>query len=515
MNNNNNILNYVGITKRISSLSATASMPKFVRGVETQPIQQLQRKFPVHIGNNKSSDDSLWEDIVHPGIEFSGIERLKALLPPETFETISETIRVPKFWSPPEYGGDGIRSFLGDKGRRLLTRNEVQLVGSTDPITQQETIFVSVASYRDVECSPTVESIYARAKYPERIRVAVVDQLELSEDPSCARPKIPCHEYPSQILCRYSHLIDVYQTPAHLMVGPVFARHIAHRMYRGEMYAMQVDAHVRFVQDWDHDIIQQWKSTNNEMAVLSTYMTDIDQSIDPTTQRSLRIDRNILCAIEYDGTGLQQRLTLKRPTKQQKPSVQGSPLLHPFWSAGFSFSRGHFIVSVPYDQYLPMVFQGEESDITVRGFTYGYDYYAPERSVAFHIYAIKKNIGRRNRHKFWENDTLYKGALEKSTARLNWITGLLPIGDSMTTTKSSIRKDGEKYGLGHVRSRDQYFQTFGIHPESGTVEGHLCSFVQKEMHQVFTSYLRPDGMGIDYDQINYNFHDPFSGQDTE
>ena len=27
------------------------------------------------------------------------------------------------------------------------------------------------------------------------------------------------------------------------------------------------------------------------------------------------------------------------------------------WGAGFSFSRGHFVVNVPYDQYLPLIFQ--------------------------------------------------------------------------------------------------------------------------------------------------------------
>jgi hypothetical protein len=514
---NGTTTNNNGIRKRI--LASSVSIPKYINyNIETQPIQKLQRKFPIRVTVDDDDDDD-WEDILHPGIAFSGMERLKALLPPEKFETISKTIRVPKFWNPPEY--HNVRSFLGDNGRRYMTTTEAQLLGSIDPITEQETIFISVASYRDSECTPTVESIYARAKYPRRIRVAVVDQMDPSEDANCAQPALPCNEDPNQILCQYSHLIDVYQAPAHLMVGPVFARHIAHRMYRGEYYSMQVDAHVHFIQDWDQNIIQQWKSTNNEMAVLSTYMTDIDKSIDPITHESLRTERNILCGIEYDGTGLQRRLTLKRPTKQRVPSITGTPLLHPFWSAGFSFSRGHFVVSVPYDQHLPMLFQGEESGITVRGFTYGYDFYAPERSVAFHIYAIKNNIGRRNRHKFWENGTLYgKNTLEKSTARLNGITGLVPTAVVDNDTSSSyIKIDEDKYGLGHVRSRERYFQTFGIHPDKsssgGTVEGHLCSFVQKDMHQLFTPYLRPDGIGIDYNNIDYTFQDPFSSHLTK
>jgi hypothetical protein len=168
---------------------------------------------------------------------------------------------------------------------------------------------------------------------------------------------------------------------------------------------------------------------------------------------------------------------------------------------------------VPYDQYLPMIFQGEESSIMIRGFTHGYDYYAPEKSVAFHIYAIKKNIDRRTRHKFWENDTLYKGALEKATARMNGITGLLGRDNKNSSNGSSGRKksfyfdkEEDKYGMGHIRSREEYFLHFGIHPESGTVENQLCSFVQKDMHLLFTQYLRPDGIGIDYSKIEYTFN---------
>ena len=33
------------------------------------------------------------------------------------------------------------------------------------------------------------------------------------------------------------------------------------------------------------------------------------------------------------------------------------PVLHPFWAAGISFSRGHFVARVPYDCCLPMLFQ--------------------------------------------------------------------------------------------------------------------------------------------------------------
>ena len=49
-----------------------------------------------------------------------------------------------------------------------------------------------------------------------------------------------------------------------------------------------MDSHVEFVAGWDVDILQQWRATKNEHAVLTTYMTDLQGSIDPRTNRSLR-----------------------------------------------------------------------------------------------------------------------------------------------------------------------------------------------------------------------------------
>ena len=64
--------------------------------------------------------------------------------------------------------------------------------------------------------------------------------------------------------------------------------------------------------------------------------------------------------------------------------------------------------SVPYDHYLPFVFQGEEILQTIRGFTFGYDFYAPSRNVAFHIYATRTNREKRkNVPKFTENEVVF------------------------------------------------------------------------------------------------------------
>lgn len=184
-------------------------------------IIRLRRQFPLRA--------SEMEEIPHPGILFSGSQRAKILLPDMEFP---ERLTVPRFWNPPEYGPRGVRHFLGEHGQRLMTPKEAQSIGSVTN-DGKETIFVSLASYRDIECQATLESIFLRAAYPERIRVAVVDQVEPG-DPKCSEPALPCDQHPEQVLCLYQQMIDAYEVPSYLMVGPVLARHIAHRMYRGK-----------------------------------------------------------------------------------------------------------------------------------------------------------------------------------------------------------------------------------------------------------------------------------------
>lgn len=445
-------------------------------------IELVRHIFPVHVGSDV-------EVIDHPGVAFANAAGKDDEHPPK--------LTVPKFWNPPVYGD--VRKFLGNYGETLITPEQASQIGSY--WKGMETIYISVASYRDPECSPTVESIFARAKYPERIRVAVVLQ-RTHGDPVCPQPEKPCEVDPSQILCKYRHLIDVYEMEAKLAVGPVFARHLGHRLYRGEYFAMQVDSHVEFVQDWEDDLIMQWKSAKNEMGVLTTYLSDLNGSIDPVTHKSLRPARPIMCMSGYEGEG-----KLRHLRHGQQPEglagIHGEPTLHPFWAAGFSFARGHFVVQVPYDQYLPMVFQGEEISMGLRGFTYGYDYYTAERSLCFHMYAIKENKEKRKKVKlFWENSNMYRGAGEKAMQRLNGIIRMIP------EDQKYFDAEEQKYGLGKVRTTEKFFKTFGIHTETQTVEDNLCKFVGKPMMNEFKPHLRANGMGIDYSKITFEFVDP-------
>lgn len=73
----------------------------------------------------------------------------------------------------------------------------------------------------------------------------------------------------------------------------------------------------------------------------------------------------------------------------------------------------------------------------------------------------------------------------------------------------NIHVQEDLYGLGGVRTPEQFYETFGIDVVNKQTEDHLCWFVARGgMHNQFQPLVRPDGMGVDYDQITYKFVDP-------
>ncbi len=181
---------------------------------------------------------------------------------------------------------------------------------------------------------------------------------------------------------------------------------------------------------------------------------------------------------------------------------------------------------------------GEEISIGLRAFTYGYDFYAPEKSVLFHYYSTHGGKKRKVK-KFWEHSDKYEGVEKESKARLLGIIQMLGTGlsggDDSQPKKDALRgsnendkkindaKSGEdydeveitwnpieerNYGIGKIRTIQKFMETFGINLQDHTVEEHLCRFVGVAMNTMFQKHIRKDAMGIDYDKIKYKFKDP-------
>lgn len=428
---------------------------------------------------------------------------------PEQFETIihpgdnKTEMMVAKFWSPPIHRKMLMPRELAMKvGTCIEPDSKGSYVRGADCPLDKRTIFVTIASYRDFQCRETVESLMTRAAHPERIRIGVVDQIVDGLDVACDAPIESCDSKPEQALCLYKDQVDVFELEAQLSLGPTFARNLGYRMYRGEYYAMQTDAHITFVQDWDTDIISQLEATKNEMAVLTTYLSDVHGSVDKDGH-SLRDSRPIMCNSDFEMTS-NVKYIRHQTQPESEPKIKGCPQLEPWWAAGFSFSRGHFFINVPYDQYQVMVFQGEEVSVSIKGFTIGYDFYTPERSVCFHHYDREDK-----RIKYYgENDKKYDDEVFERGMRR--VVGVIHMGPDLSP-ESWDHEDEDFYGLGGVRTPEKFYKTFGIDVLNQRVQRHMCDWVDgagpNSMHNQLTVFLRPDGMGIDYSKVNFVYQD--------
>ena len=175
---------------------------------------------------------------------------------------------------------------------------------------------------------------------------------------------------------------------------------------------MQTDSHMDFSDNFDVDLIDMFHKTENDYAVLSTYVTDIaENNKDPTNVPNL-------CMVQF--TSSIRNWATKECNHLRKPKLTNgtclcvksfevqtiicirchqlmtnsitnlfycvSNLCAAMWGAGLSFHRCHAEINVPVDPYLDNVFDGEEGSRGIRFFTHGYDVYSPHRVLVTHDY---------------------------------------------------------------------------------------------------------------------------------
>lgn len=483
---------------------------------DADPAKRLLKEFNALPFPPPSIHTEVWEEVLHP----ISLYEQNVWHRQKNNNTSLHYMDLPQFWDPlkdkqEEKRSDvrsigpqspkrkiNIRRYLGNYGQTRMTREQAKAIGTTIAMGDitLETINVMLASFRDGMCRQTITGLFQRAKYPQRLRVTIVDQVMQGEDEPCIPKKEDiCRQ--DKVLCTYQNHIDTLLVDAMYSSGPVWSRHLTYRMYRGEYFALQTDAHIEFTLNWDVNIVNQWKSTNNEMAVITAYPDDVAKFDFDTLQPKLKNLRPIMCDTEIsegkEGMFLQHG---QQPLSKPNNGCD----LEPLWAAGFSFGRGHFAVNVPYDAYLPHVFQGEESNIGIRAFTYGYDFYAPSSSVVFHYYSAKSKAKYR-KGKFWDLSTYNSEMAKCAMKRLNVVIGFTTPDRSSDWLYTVGLPD---YGLGNVRTPEQYYRVFGI--SNTTIQPNLCMFVATSLlNERFGPAVT--SMGLNY--LHPNLAD-FAFQDT-
>eukprot|EP01119_Soliformovum_irregulare_P002400 TRINITY_DN12658_c0_g1_i1.p1 TRINITY_DN12658_c0_g1~~TRINITY_DN12658_c0_g1_i1.p1 ORF type:complete len:350 (+),score=63.14 TRINITY_DN12658_c0_g1_i1:195-1244(+) len=329
-------------------------------------------------------------------------------------------------------------------------------------MAEKDTIFVAIPSYRDSECQWTVKDLFEKAKFPDRVFVGICWQYDEEEDKECFK----IQTRPDQVRI---HRMDWKEAR-----GPCLARSLAQKLFRDEEYYLQIDSHMRFVPSWDEKLIQLLQRCPSSKPIITTYPVGYElPNVLPTDNRP-----TFLVVREFGKEGM-LRLDGKQLTQTHK-----DPLPSYFWVSGFAFSRSEVIREVPYDPHLPFLFFGEETQMNVRLWTHGWDFFSPGENIIFHLWT------RSYRSTFRQVEIPNKKELEaESLRRVQRLLQMLPDEDM----KEPLPQDG--YGLGNARSLEDYKKFSGIDLKNHTIEdrakhgGLPTSYFLQSIFDLIGSYL--------------------------
>lgn len=328
------------------------------------------------------------------------------------------------------------------------------------PVPQKDedrkTIFILFGSYRDPECANTIVSAFEQATYPDRLRFGVFQQHNYT-DRDCTDLQVQC---PGHVACGRQWQIKIDRVGPYGGMGPIYGRYRAELFFKNEDYVFQIDSHSRFSPAWDVVVIDMFKRIGNEYAVITSYPKAVPDSAGADWSPAAPKSSDPIVTI------CKTKILKSKETKSFKHergsygSNKGYPLLTPFYAAGFVFARGHRLLRVPHDPYLPYVFDGEEVLMGSRCWTHGYDFYVPDRDIIYHIYSpagVKRPV-------FWQSkewNAAASRAQRESEYRINYILGLHKKYTPTVPLSRVDTRDIEQYGIGSKRRISEFWEFMG------------------------------------------------------
>ncbi len=331
------------------------------------------------------------------------------------------------------------------------------------PRREDNSIFMSLASYRDENCVPTLRAMYEKASNPELLFVGLVQQNCVEDcrtgvleggKVETAEPDEDCYDIFCSSEPQHCHNVRVLKVNEPESLGPYSARYFASKLYGGEEWYMQIDSHMTFATGWDKSSIEQLKAAPSQKPVLTHYPPPHTSNLDKQPIAP-RICDPLIATSDIEA----QIVRLNAAIVYDK--VKKVPRFAPFVAAGYFVAHAGFLQEVPFDPLLPWIFMGEEISMSARLWTAGYDMFSPSTSVTGHIYV------RRHKPKFWESfGRVFRPGLHNNVQlvviqRLKNLLGYPECSSDLVKPQEVLDKI-EEYGMGTERSMDDYFKMVGL-----------------------------------------------------
>ena len=281
-------------------------------------------------------------------------------------------------------GNEIIGAFWDVAKRHLVPFDEAYRGRPIFPIREDESVFLSLASFREHLLADTMSYAFDNAKYPDKLFIGAVvqncfgtvgpdgkidpsgkpcktgaqvigknekgrDMTKVSDAPIdkngvydfCNNPKYKKYCDAGQVRAIYVHETE--------SLGPAMARYYASKLWGGETYFVQTDSHLQFAVEWDEKYRNEVKATSNfPKSILSSYPPGFNPGNGNTVRES---NGAKLCFCETNALDPNPIIRINAGSSYKGGEKQ--PTQIPFVAAGFFFARAEFLVEMPFDPFIP------------------------------------------------------------------------------------------------------------------------------------------------------------------
>jgi len=304
-----------------------------------------------------------------------------------------------------------------------------------DNVMIDQRVFIQLASYRDPQLVPTMRDALAKADNPQNLFFGICWQKADAET---------LEEFADHPQVRYQ---TYHYTESE---GLGWARAKVAELWEDEPFTLQLDSHHRFAKGWDTMMFEDYEQAKvrSPKPIISTYVTPFEvKNHNETGDEGLNPVPCLMSQYEFSA----DKLLMSMPWFIQDYKERNQVIRARTISGHFLFVDSKFLQEVPYD---PDIYFGgycEETTMSLRLFTHGYDVYSPYRQYLWHEYT------RADRPKHWD-DHGKESKTEKTSGERD------AFGRKKTRQLFGQEDNGieiePKFGLGTVRSLRDY-EIFG------------------------------------------------------
>lgn len=292
-------------------------------------------------------------------------------------------------------------------------------------------IFIQIPSYRDFELNKTIASAVNNASSQNTLHFGIHQCLLFDSE------IVINTNYPDWVK------ISFVDSIAPENIGLQKSRYIANEFYDNEDYYFQIDAHMRFVKNWDLKAIEMMNwyiDIGITNPLITAYPSSYWYLDDGVNEHHTDYYPTKIMFVQ----NLEQFKTTLIPLNTAYPTDKYCAYTYGV-SGGCIFTFGSFAQIKPN---IKIAFWGEEPLIAARAFTHGFDLVTATEHLVSHLYTSDQPFSKTRRHHVWRDFPKIWDEMDViSKAEYRSIFTDKRIGDD---------------GLGTVRTLEEYEEFAGI-----------------------------------------------------